>query len=169
MERNWSGRTGHFAWRGRSVCTFLQSSQVDQETDGEPATRGQQRGRKEVDAGAAGAAAARYYSEGRLHGLQEFGRLRRFTSRQPQPEDQIQLSEMEHDRGTSQQRRKVLRGTAESTVPEQSDTRSEAGCQRQGRVKERGKARARRHQRCQLLRGRLGPAGIINRKKTQRR
>src|SRR5437762_12784032 len=155
MERNWSGRIGHFAWSGRSVCTFLQSSQVDQETDGEPATRVKQRARKEVDAGAAGAAAARYHSEGRLHGLQEFGRLRRFTSRQPQPEDQIQLSEMEHDRGTSQQRRKVLRGAAARTVPEQSDTRSEAGCRRQDRVKERGKARERRHQGCQLLRGGL--------------
>src|SRR5256885_10659683 len=154
MERTWSGRILHFAWRGRSVCTFVQSSQVDQETDGEPATRGKQRGRKEVDAGAAGAAAGRYHSEGRLHGLQEFGRLRRFTSRQPQPEDQIQLSEMEYDRGTSEQRRKVLRGAAARTVPEQSDTRSEAGCRRQDRVKERGKARARGHQGCQLLRGR---------------
>src|SRR5882724_1247811 len=112
MERNWSGRTGHFAWRGRSVCTFLQSSQVDQETDGEPATRCKRRARKEVDAGVAGAASARHHSEGRLHRLQEFGRLRRFTSRQPQPEDQIQLSEMEYDRGTSQERRKVLRGAA---------------------------------------------------------
>src|SRR5256885_1216113 len=77
MERNWSGRIVHFTWSGRSVCAFLQSSQVDQETDGEPATRGKRRARKEVDAGAAGAAAGRYHSEGRLHGLQEFGRLRR--------------------------------------------------------------------------------------------
>src|SRR5260370_36654020 len=114
MERNWSGRILHFAWRGRSVCTFLQSSQVDQETDGEPATRGKQRGREEVDAGAAGAAAATYHCEGRLHGLQEFGRLRRFTSRPPQPEHQIELSELEHDRLTSHRRRKDLRGADES-------------------------------------------------------
>ena len=145
MERDWSGRIRHFAWSGRSVCAFLQSPQMDQETDGEPATRGKQRGRKEVDAGVAGAAAARCHFEGRLHGLQESGRLRRCTSRQPQPEGQIQLSEMEHDRGTSQRRRKVLRGAAEGVVPEQSDTRSEARCRRQGGVKERGKARARGH------------------------
>src|SRR5579859_4940841 len=98
----WCGRSRDSAWRRHRGRAFLQSREVDQETDRQPGACGEQRGGKGADAAVAGAAAGAHHAEGRLHPLQDTGRLRCFASRQRQPADQIQLPEMEYDRGAPQ-------------------------------------------------------------------
>jgi len=96
------GRSRDSVWRRHRGRAFLQSIEVDQETDASQELAANSVEEKGVTLAVAGAAAGAHHAEDALHPLQDPGRLRCFASRQRQPANQIQLPEMGYDRGTSQ-------------------------------------------------------------------